>query len=358
MQPRNLNPRSEGPHSSLAHPTPTTVSLNSGDGPGSVVINAFAFPIDLNAFGAQGEPPKPVALEVVPPPGANGVLPARDGRRQRVTDAAKLAGALNAQSFVARVDFDHRSEPSAPTFAGTTEAEGWLSNYRLNHRGGIDADVELGANALERVRAKKYRYVSPALHLDRSGNVVALSSLALVNNPNLPLSAPSIHSESDMSGDTDPQALQAKIDDLQRQLDASQTATRTILENSAAQAVDQAVTAGGILPAERDYHLNSIKAHPDGIEKGVEAFNGLMEARGGTGATKTPAADLTRRTGPAGAPPSGGGPGGGPAFLVPNGWTPPSDERLELHSQIAEYAQKRGIPYRQAMTEFGATYGV
>ena len=149
MQPRKPTTRSDCCAQTLAQPTPPIPSHNSGDGSGSVVINALPLPIDCNAFGADGEPAKPVTLEVIPAPGANGVLPARDGRRQRVADVSKLAAALNAQSFVARIDFDHRSEPSAPTFAGTTEAEGWLSNYRLNHRGGIDADIEFGASALE-----------------------------------------------------------------------------------------------------------------------------------------------------------------------------------------------------------------
>lgn len=353
MTPRTHTTHRDTPgHPRAPYETPIT-SLHAGQGP-DTVINAALLPLDLNAFGAEGAPPAPVALEVIPPPGPGGVLPVKDGRRQRVTDAGALVAALNAQASAARVDFDHRSEPGSPTWERSTEAEGWLSNYRLNHRGGIDADVELGARALERVRAKRYRYVSPALLIDADDVVVGLSSLALVNNPNMPLAAPSIHSESDMSGDTDPKALQARIEDLEKQLDTSRTATVTLLANAAAQAVERAVTAGRITPAQKDYHLDSIKSHKDGIEAGIAAFNAFS----GSGTDAAPGSidtgTLARRVGPTGTPPGAGG-GTTPAFPVPHGWSPPSEERLALHARISEHARARGISYRDAVVELGAT---
>ena len=80
-----------------------------------MTINAFAQPIALHALGAPGDAPRPLTIEVIPPPGAGGLLPSRCGRRQRVADASKLVDDLNAQALRARVDFDHRSEPTSPT---------------------------------------------------------------------------------------------------------------------------------------------------------------------------------------------------------------------------------------------------
>ena len=356
MQPRTPITRSDLSSHTPASTTPTIPSRNAGEGPGSVVINACTLPIDFNAFGADGDA-KPVTLEVIPPPGADGVLPARDRRRQRVADAGALAAALNAQPVLARVDFDHASEPTSPTYAHSSVAQGWLVRYRLNHRGGIDADMELGADALDSIRAKKYRYISPALHLDRNDTVVGMSSLALVNNPNFRLTAPSIHSESDMPDDTDPKALQAKIDALEKQLDESRRATNAVLNNAAAQAVDQAVTAGRILPAQKDYHLGAIQSHADGIEAGIAAFNAFAGA--GTDAPgSAPTGALTQRIGPTGRPPSeSDAPAGAGEFPVPNGWTPPSKERLDLHARIATHARQRGISYREAVIELGAAGG-
>ena len=94
-----------------------------------------------------------------------------DGRRQVVRDAATLAAQINTQALTLRVDRDHRSEPASKTFSGETAADGWLSNLRLNARGGIDAGFDIGEEAGAALRAKKYRYLSPPLLLDGAGAV-------------------------------------------------------------------------------------------------------------------------------------------------------------------------------------------
>ena len=306
-------------------------------------------------FGADGEPAKPVALEVIPAPGANGLLPSRNGRRQRIADAQQLAARLNSQATRARVDFDHRSEPQSPLFAGTTEAEGWLSNYRENHRGGIDADVELGPSALERVRAKRYRYISPALLLSANDDVVGLSSIALVNNPNLPLDAPRLNAEDDVKTQ---KQLDAEATERDRTLNEREARLEKRALNAAERDVDAAIAAGRIPPAQKDFFLGAIKTHADGIEAGAEAFNAVFGAvNAGDGAATAAPTVLTQRIGPTGQPPAAATQMNA-AYRTPAGWNPPHDERLELHAKIADHASKRGIPYRQAAIEFGAIHGV
>ena len=347
MQPRHAHTRRESPDRRVADPTRTFPSFHAGDSTGAVVLNAHVLPIDANAFGAEGDPPKVVTLEVIPPPGADGVLPAADGRRQRVTDAAQLAGALNAQMVNARVDFDHQSEPKSPTFAGTTEAEGWLAQYRPNARGGIDADVDLGPEALKRVRAKRYRYISPALLLNRADEVVGLSSIALVNNPNLPLSAPIINSGASPMDENELKTKETDLAERERKLTERESAAQTAALNAATQAVDGAIAANKIPPAHKEFFLDAIKGNPGGVWKGIESFNATIAER--------PSAvlkDLTRRTGPTGQPPGGTDTGG--AYPTPHGLHAPSEERLALHAKISEHAARRGISYRDAIIEFGA----
>ena len=317
-----------------------------------MVINALSLPIDANTFGADGEPAKPVTIEVIPAPGANGLLPSRNGRRQRIADVQQLAARLNSQSTQARVDYDHRSEPKSPLFAGTTEAEGWLSNYRANHGGGIDADAELGPDALERVRAKRYRYISPALLLSANDDVVGLSSVALVNNPNLPLDAPRLNTETDVKTQEQPEAEAAAAERI-RKLEEREGRLEKRALNAAERDVDAAAAAGRILPGQKDFYLGAIKTHADGIEAGAEAFNAMFATAGDGAATAAPTV-LTQRIGPTGQPASRPS----AAYRTPAGWQAPSDERLELHALIAEHASKRGIPYRQAAIEFGAIHGV
>ena len=139
--------------------------------------------VSLNLRGAD------LTAEVLPPP-RDGVVIGADGRRFRVADMAALAAAINAQAVAPRIDFDHRSERASPTFAGSTRAEGWLSNFRVNANGGLDANMELGPAAAAAIRSGEYRYLSPALALDKGGEIVGLSSVALVNDPNMKLRAP------------------------------------------------------------------------------------------------------------------------------------------------------------------------
>ena len=100
---------------------------------------------------------------------------------------AALAAAIGAQAVAPRIDFDHRTERTSPTFAGSTRAEGWLSNFRVNGNGGLDADMQLGDMATAAIMREEYRHLSPALTHDSAGTVTGLSSVALVNDPNFDL---------------------------------------------------------------------------------------------------------------------------------------------------------------------------
>ena len=137
--------------------------------------------VSLNLRGSS------LTTEVIPPP-RDGWLTGRDGRTYRVKSMAALAAAINTQNVAPRVDFDHRSERSSPTFSGRTRAEGWVSNCRVNAGGGIDADMQLNEVAAAEVAGGAYRYLSPALELDKQRHVIGLSSVALVNDPNFSLS--------------------------------------------------------------------------------------------------------------------------------------------------------------------------
>ena len=148
--------------------TPGRIDLNRNPDE-SVVLHALVLPIAENAAGAAGAV---IPVQIIPPPGPGGVLPARDGRRQRVPDIAALVARLNRQSVAARVDTDHHSEPTSPRFKGTTAADGWLSNYRVDSAGGITADMEPNPGLREKIREKRYRYASPALFLREDGEVL------------------------------------------------------------------------------------------------------------------------------------------------------------------------------------------
>ncbi|MDE2904553.1 MAG: hypothetical protein OXQ28_00550 [Acidobacteriota bacterium] len=279
-----------------------------------------------------------IVRTVVPPPGEDGELPTRDGRTQRVSDPAALAAALNAQAVDVRIDFDHQSERSSRTFRGSTAAEGWAKNFRATAEGAIEAVLELSSWARHEIRSGRYKYLSPALlSLKDTGEVMGMSSLALVNDPNMLLA---LHN-ANPGGDSDDAEREREL------AEREETATRLMM-SAAERSVDAAIEGKRLAPAQKEFVLNSIRSHPDGIEKGIQAFEAAFPA----GAAAPTLNNLDRRVGPTGAP-GGGGVAPAAKFRGPLG-VDVSEEGLTLHSQVAAHARERGISYRQSVMELGA----
>ena len=288
---------------------PTRLELNNSDLDESVVLYAQMTPIDENAAGAVSSV---VTVQVVPPPGPGGLLPTSDGRGQRMTDITAFISRMTRQHPAARVDKDHHSEPTSPTFRGSTAAGGWLSNYRMNEFGGVDVDMQLGDEMRESLRKKEYRYVSPAYKIKPNGEIVGLSSLALTNTPNLPLEAPTLHAA---------QRREAALAAREAVLD------RRVME-SARNAVDRAIQTNSIAPHQRDYFLGTIEQHAEGIDAWLDAFEMFLNTTG-TAAATPPVAN----------------------FAAPRGYELPSGERVALHNRISEYSRAHAISYRDAMAQ-------
>ena len=286
-----------------------------------------------------------IRVPVIPAPAGNGIVPTRSGPTHRVSDPRQLAAALNAQEVDARIDFDHRSEPSSPTFEKSTAADGgWVRDFTAAPDGAITAELQLSAEATTAVRERKYRYLSPGLWLSAAdGEVLGMSSVALVNNPNMQLAA--LNNRGTMADKTDPtpEELQRREDALKQREDAHNT--RVL--NAAEAAVDKAVEDGRLAATQKAFALNAIKGHADGVEAGLKAFEEAYPA----GAPKAGPSSLTRRVGPRGAPSTNAA--AAPSFAAPGGYDV-DDEQLQLHGQVADYARKRGISYREAVLEFGA----
>ena len=317
-----------------------------------VAISPWA--VELNVPAIAGENAAPPRVEVIPPAGADGIIRGRDGRRFRMADPAALAARINGQQVAARIDFDHRSERKSPTFSGSTAADGWVKNARPNARGGIDADLELSGWAAMSLRSGSYRYISPALFLTTDMEITGLSSIALVNDPNFNLPAPQVHS-TEPNVDKDEENAERE-----KALEAREKAADERALNAATRAVDQAVADGKIPAAAKDPHLEAIKSHKDGIDAGLNAFEKLVAASaeaapgGGAGGLDPDALKtLQTRVGPTGTP-NAAGATAAPDFPAPAGTLPPDAERLSLHQKIADYAQKNGVSYRDAVTHFGA----
>lgn len=80
------------------------------------------------------------------------------------------------------VDADHDSANG-----GSTKAYAWASNLRVE-ADGLYADFKFTDEGAKAVNAREYRFVSPVFTLYEDGEIADLSSIALTNRPNLPVS--------------------------------------------------------------------------------------------------------------------------------------------------------------------------
>jgi phage I-like protein len=120
-----------------------------------------------------------------------GVFYGRDGRGPfRLDDPAAVIESTTAMQMNAGlpIDYDHATDFGAPE-GRPAPAAGWIRELEV--RGGaVWGRVEWTARAANSIVAREYRYVSPVFQFDpKDGSVTRLLRAGLTNNPNLHLTA-------------------------------------------------------------------------------------------------------------------------------------------------------------------------
>ncbi len=117
-----------------------------------------------------------------------GPFTGRDGRAYAAPDLPALAAALNEHGADLPLDWEHATELAAPQ-GQRADAAAWLRDFRADPEG-LTAAVDWTPAGAESVRARAYRYYSPAYLIDPATRaVVGLTSAGLTNRPNLRLPA-------------------------------------------------------------------------------------------------------------------------------------------------------------------------
>jgi phage I-like protein len=136
---------------------------------------------------AGGNGAAPEWIELLPA----GVFNGRDGRGPfRVEDAAAVIAATRALAMAAGlpIDYDHATDFGAPA-GRPAPAAGWIVAFAVR-AGAVWGRVEWTTRAEQAIAAREYRYVSPVFQFDpASGRVTRLLRAGLTNNPNLYLTA-------------------------------------------------------------------------------------------------------------------------------------------------------------------------
>jgi len=250
---------------------------------------------------------------------AGAQLIGRDGRSWVNDDPQGVVAALNARGADLVVDFEHSTELRAPN-GQQAPAAGWVGGFELRDGGAIWGRVAWTPKGQAAVANREYRYLSPVLIYEKaSGRVKSLSSIGLVNKPNLfnqalnheqPRKEPqmdwkklllklglaedatleqALNALGKLQGDlatalnrADTPSLdkfvpRADYDSaLARATNAEQTLTaqkKAELETAINSEVEAAVKAGKVTPATADYHKASCRQ-----EGGLERFREFVKA--------------------------------------------------------------------------------
>ena len=151
-------------------------------------LNAAELPEGCEVIALNFELPQdgsvPEWIELIQP---GMQLVGRDGRSWINDDPAGVVASLNARGIDLVIDYEHSTEIKAPN-GEEAPAAAWVKHgsYEVREGGAIWGRTEWTPRGSASVTNREYRYLSPVLIFERStGRVRSLSSIGLVNKPNL-----------------------------------------------------------------------------------------------------------------------------------------------------------------------------
>lgn len=161
--------------------------MNRRENKDQIALNGIELPLGKMGPipGQNGEGSDlPGWVELIPA----GRVQGRDGRGWENSDPAAIIARFLNSGVDLPVDLEHATERKAPK-GEPAPAVGWIK--ALEDRGGsVWGRVEWNSIGQDLVGTKQYRYLSPViLYSKERGEIVGLTSVGLVNRPNLNLQA-------------------------------------------------------------------------------------------------------------------------------------------------------------------------
>ncbi|MCA8878607.1 MAG: hypothetical protein KDA73_01355 [Rhodobacteraceae bacterium] len=129
-----------------------------------------------------------------------GTIKGRDGRVFVLDNAQGVVRASVTPGAELPIDYEHQADDAAQRSNGPVPAAGWITELQ-NRDGAIWGRVSWTGKAANMIAAREYRYLSPVLLHRRDGQVTRLLGASLVHRPNLELKA--LSSEETPMPDTD-----------------------------------------------------------------------------------------------------------------------------------------------------------
>ncbi|MGH7907666.1 MAG: phage protease [Candidatus Binataceae bacterium] len=186
LPPKPYSQMAKLPTAANSNPTSMTNIANATHYPPAPTPTPARGAAQTAAWAAPTPNDAPQWVELLP----LGQFQGRDGRGPfRVTDPQAVIAATQALRMAAGIpiDYDHATDFAAPD-GRPAPAAGWISELAV--RGGaICGRVEWTKQGSDAIRMREYRYISPVFQFAQDGEVVRLLRAGLTNNPNLYLTA-------------------------------------------------------------------------------------------------------------------------------------------------------------------------
>jgi phage I-like protein len=146
-------------------------------------LRTAAHTFELTAADAAATPAAPAWVQLLPASPFAG----RDGRGPYRTHFAAVLGEFSANGLPLPIDYEHQTLNAASN-GQPAPAAGWIEALQARDDG-LWGQVAWTPRAAERIAQREYRYLSPVFDHTEAGEIIRLTSAALVNTPNLTLTA-------------------------------------------------------------------------------------------------------------------------------------------------------------------------
>lgn len=268
---------------------------------------AIALELAADAAG-DGQPLAPEWVQLIPA----GRFAGRDGRGPYLLDGASVLAAFARGGIDLPIDYEHQTL-SATDKAGPVPAAGWIKQLEVRD-GSLWGRVAWTPKAAQLIAQREYRFLSPVFRHDKAGRILALEGAGLTHYPNLDLE-PVAHQKGEpmdlkpiiealgAPADADVAQLAAHAKTLkeaasrqpdprewvpmsQHQAVAQELAAlqQQVAKEKAEAAVRQAMSAGKLAPAMRDWALGYATKDPEGFAAWAEKAPAILPPEGGQAA--------------------------------------------------------------------------
>lgn len=219
---------------------------------------------------------------------SGGIIEGADGRVFRNSDPEQVVGRFRQRGMMIPVDVEHSTQHQGAKGL-PAPAVGWVRDLEVEEGGAIVGIVDWTEEGKSLIESRKYKYYSPAYAIASDGTIYDVVSVGLTNVPNLPVPALNQADEKGKGEDMEIKVVcnalgikecasesEALVElnsiktSYQQALNRAESAEKRLadIEKESLQveinaAVDKAIGAGKVTPAQKAYFLGTVRTREE-----------------------------------------------------------------------------------------------